>query len=141
MCMVWHVVLRFGTTCPASFSCAMPCCAMPYHTLLWCGVFQRCQVWWKVSFRYSRYYRVPCSIWTIDLAHLLRRFGADVAMTTTVVGANPEFSSEAFYAENLPEDERRVHQLFLVRLKPSRRQVPHSSGILGAHTSCTLNLL
>lgn len=53
------------------------------------------------------------SIWTIDLAHLLRRFGADVAMTTTVVGANPAFSSEAFYAANLPEDERRVHQLFL----------------------------
>ena len=59
------------------------------------------------------------SIWTIDLAHLLRRFGADVAMTTTTLGANPQFSSEAFYADNLPDDERRVQRLFKVRPSPT----------------------
>lgn len=64
-----------------------------------------------------------CSIWTIDLAHLLRRFGADVAMTTTTLGANPQFSSEAFYADNLPDDERRVQRLFKVRPSPIRRLV------------------
>ncbi len=56
----------------------------------------------------------PRSIWTIDLAHLLRRFGMEVVFCTITLGANPAFSSEAFYAENMPEDEARVQQLFNV---------------------------
>jgi Guanylylate cyclase len=55
------------------------------------------------------------SIWTIDLAHLLRRFGMEVVFCTITLGANPAFSSEAFYAENMPEDEARVQRLFNVR--------------------------
>ncbi len=35
------------------------------------------------------------SIWTVDLAHLLRRFGVDVTLCTITLGANPEFASEA----------------------------------------------
>ena len=57
-----------------------------------------------------------CSIWTIDLAHLLRRFGMEVVFCTITLGANPAFSSEAFYAENMPEDEARVQQLFNVSM-------------------------
>lgn len=35
------------------------------------------------------------SIWTVDLAHLLRRFGVDVTFCTITLGANPDFASEA----------------------------------------------
>jgi len=59
---------------------------------------------------------VPCSIWTIDLAHLLRRFGMSVVFTTITVGTNPEYADELFYAENMHADEHRVQQLFLVRV-------------------------
>lgn len=52
------------------------------------------------------------SIWTIDLAHLLRRFGVDVALTTITLGANEAFCSEEYYAENMASDEARVQQLF-----------------------------
>ena len=55
------------------------------------------------------------SIWTIDLAHLLRRFGMSVVFTTITVGTNPEYADELFYAENMHADETRVQQLFLVR--------------------------
>jgi len=34
------------------------------------------------------------SIWTIDLAHLLRRFGLDVTFCTVTLGANPDFAQE-----------------------------------------------
>lgn len=39
----------------------------------------------------------------------------EVVFCTITLGANPAFSSEAFYAENMPEDEARVQQLFNVR--------------------------
>ena len=35
------------------------------------------------------------SIWTVDLAHLLCRFGLDVTFCTVTLGANPDFVSEA----------------------------------------------
>lgn len=38
----------------------------------------------------------------------------EVVFCTITLGANPAFSSEAFYAENMPEDEARVQQLFNV---------------------------
>lgn len=52
------------------------------------------------------------SIWTVDLAYLLRRFGADVTFYTITLGANPEFASESFYRDNLNEDCARVERLF-----------------------------
>jgi Guanylylate cyclase len=55
------------------------------------------------------------SIWTVDLAHLLARFGLEVRFLTVTIGANPEFATESFYAENMPEDEQRVRRLFKVR--------------------------
>jgi hypothetical protein len=38
-----------------------------------------------------------CSIWTVDLAHLLRRFDVDVLFLTVTIGANPKYVDETFY--------------------------------------------
>lgn len=55
---------------------------------------------------------VTCSIWTIDLAHLLAKRGCNVSFFTVTVGANPEFASERFYARNMAVDRARVDRLF-----------------------------
>ena len=52
------------------------------------------------------------SIWTVDLAHLLRSFGLDVQFLTVTIGANPNFANETFYMENMEEDGKRVEKLF-----------------------------
>jgi hypothetical protein len=52
------------------------------------------------------------SIWTIDLAHLLSRFGVDVCYLTTTLGPNPAYANEGFYMPHMAEDERRVEELF-----------------------------
>ena len=48
------------------------------------------------------------SVWTVDLAHLLRKFCMDVTFTTLTLGANPQYSNESFYMEHLQEDAERV---------------------------------
>lgn len=53
-------------------------------------------------------------MWTVDLAHLLRKFCLDVTFTTLTLGANPQFCNESFYMEHLQEDAQRVEQLFQV---------------------------
>lgn len=52
------------------------------------------------------------SVWTVDLAHLLRHFGLDVTLATIMVGANPSYYHEDFYMEHMAEDQFRVTQLF-----------------------------
>ncbi|KAG6553484.1 hypothetical protein Mapa_004396 [Marchantia paleacea] len=52
------------------------------------------------------------SIWTVDLAHLLRHFAVNVAFLTVTIGANPNFAVETFYKENMEEDGARVNKLF-----------------------------
>lgn len=52
-------------------------------------------------------------MWTVDLAHLLRRFGLEVSYKTLTLGTNPGFTGEAFY-EQMHEDAIRVDQLFQV---------------------------
>ena len=74
-----------------------------------------------------------CSIWTIDLAHLLRRFGMSVVFTTITVGTNPEYADELFYAENMHADEKRVQQLFLVR---SRLPLVFQTDIISRQGTC-----
>ena len=54
------------------------------------------------------------SIWTIDLAHLLRRFRIRVEFATRMLGANPAYTDERFYADHMPQDALRVHRLFQV---------------------------
>lgn len=53
------------------------------------------------------------SIWTVDLAHLLRNFGLEVQYTTLTIGTNPGFSGEAFYGQ-MQDDAVRVDGLFQV---------------------------
>ena len=57
---------------------------------------------------------LSCSVWTVDLAHLLCLCGLKVTLTTTVLGTNPAYASDAFYMENLAEDAGRVKHLFEV---------------------------
>ena len=55
-----------------------------------------------------------CSTWTVDLAHLMRHFGLEVTLATTMIGANPGYFHEGFYMEKMAEDQCRVTQLFKV---------------------------
>lgn len=55
---------------------------------------------------------VCCSVWTVDLAHLLSNHGCLVTFLTVTVGANPEYASERFYARNIHSDKFRVERLF-----------------------------
>eukprot|EP00899_Mesostigma_viride_P011985 jgi/Mesvir1/20788/Mv07898-RA.1 len=52
------------------------------------------------------------SVWTVDLAYLLRHFGVDVCYLTLTLGANPAFASETFYKDNIHNDVARVNDLF-----------------------------
>lgn len=52
------------------------------------------------------------SVWTVDLAHLLRHFALDVCFLTVTIGANPGFALETFYKETMEEDRKRVNFLF-----------------------------
>lgn len=52
------------------------------------------------------------SIWTVDLAYLLRRSGLSVELMTITLGANPDYASEGFYKEHIQEDGSRVERLF-----------------------------
>ncbi|XP_047324825.1 guanylyl cyclase 1 [Impatiens glandulifera] len=52
------------------------------------------------------------SIWTVDLAYLLKRFGVTFSYFTVTLGANPNFSAETFYKEQLSSDRLRVDTLF-----------------------------
>ncbi|XP_059666339.1 guanylyl cyclase 1 isoform X2 [Cornus florida] len=52
------------------------------------------------------------SIWTVDLAYLLQRFSVNFSYFTVTLGANPNFSVESFYKEQLPNDLVRVDMLF-----------------------------
>ncbi|XP_015070393.1 uncharacterized protein LOC107014811 isoform X2 [Solanum pennellii] len=52
------------------------------------------------------------SIWTVDLAYLLKKFSVSFSYFTVTLGANPSFSVETFYKEQLPNDLVRVDMLF-----------------------------
>ncbi|CAN6568883.1 unnamed protein product [Malus baccata var. baccata] len=52
------------------------------------------------------------SIWTVDLAFLLQTFSISFCYYTVTVGANPSYSGEKFYKEQLPNDLERVNNLF-----------------------------
>lgn len=52
------------------------------------------------------------SIWTVDLAYLLQKFSVNFSYFTVTLGANPSFSVETFYKEQLSNDLVRVDMLF-----------------------------
>ncbi|KAF2296174.1 hypothetical protein GH714_036479 [Hevea brasiliensis] len=56
--------------------------------------------------------RILLSIWTVDLAYLLQKFSVTFAYFTVTIGANPNYSAETFYKEQLPTDLVRVDRLF-----------------------------
>ena len=62
------------------------------------------------------------SVWTVDIAHLLRRFYLEVVFTTLTLGTNPGFAEESFYTQ-MHEDEVRVQRLFEVRRKADAEAV------------------
>ena len=61
---------------------------------------------------YVRKGKRMCSVWTVDLAHLLSNHGCLVSFLTVTVGTNPEYASERFYARNIQSDKFRVERLF-----------------------------
>ncbi|CAL9187942.1 unnamed protein product [Musa hybrid cultivar] len=52
------------------------------------------------------------SIWTVDLAYLLHKFSVDFSFLTVTLGANPDYSAESYYREQLQDDIGRVDGLF-----------------------------
>lgn len=52
------------------------------------------------------------SIWTVDLAYLLQKFSVSFTYCTVTLGANPDFSVETYYKDQLPSDLLRVNMLF-----------------------------
>ncbi|KAK9700069.1 hypothetical protein RND81_08G215500 [Saponaria officinalis] len=52
------------------------------------------------------------SIWTVDLAYLLQSYSVLFRYFTVTLGANPNFSMESFYKDQLPHDLVRVDLLF-----------------------------
>lgn len=52
------------------------------------------------------------SVWTVDLAYLLHKFSVNFSFFTVTIGANPQYSAETFYREQLQEDIDRVDELF-----------------------------
>ncbi|KAK6933087.1 Protein GUCD1 [Dillenia turbinata] len=52
------------------------------------------------------------SVWTVDLAYLLQKFSVQFSYFTVTFGANPDFSVETFYKDQLPNDLMRVDMLF-----------------------------
>jgi len=52
------------------------------------------------------------NIWTVDLAYLLQKFSVKFSYYTVTLGANPGYSDETFYKDQLPTDVVRVNKLF-----------------------------
>ena len=52
------------------------------------------------------------SIWTVDLAYILRSCGATFTFLTVMEGVRESYETEAFYRDDLDADRRRVEKLF-----------------------------
>lgn len=52
------------------------------------------------------------SVWSIDIAYLLTRYGLRTEYCTVTVGVRPEYRKQEFYRRQLSEDTRRVTRLF-----------------------------
>ncbi|KAJ3300563.1 hypothetical protein HDV03_002130 [Kappamyces sp. JEL0829] len=72
----------------------------------------------------SSFYPVT-SIWTIDLAYLLRHYQVeDFTFYTLHIGVNWRHSSIPFYKESLQKDVKRIHSLFARAREQNVRVVP-----------------
>ncbi|KAI8853910.1 Guanylyl cyclase [Chytridium lagenaria] len=53
------------------------------------------------------------SVWTIDLAYIMRHFGIDdFTFYTSYIGVNLQYTGKHFYRESISNDRRRIHSLF-----------------------------
>lgn len=52
------------------------------------------------------------SVWSIDIAYLLRGYRLDTTFFTVTKGVRPEYRKQEFYRRQLPEDTKRVNELF-----------------------------
>ncbi|XP_065760239.1 protein GUCD1 isoform X4 [Muntiacus reevesi] len=52
------------------------------------------------------------SIWTIDLAYLMRRFGVRHRFCTRTLGVDKGYKNQSFYRKHFDTEETRVNQLF-----------------------------
>jgi hypothetical protein len=52
------------------------------------------------------------SVWTVDLAYILSRYGVDFTFYTVTDGVRPEYGTEAFYKLDIDADMVRVNKLF-----------------------------
>ncbi|KAI9316905.1 Guanylylate cyclase-domain-containing protein [Dichotomocladium elegans] len=53
------------------------------------------------------------SVWTVDLAFLLRQYDPDFTYYTNFLGSRKEYQDQRFYKATFDEDEKRVNRLFL----------------------------
>uniref|UniRef100_A0A8C2S8Z6 Guanylyl cyclase domain containing 1 n=1 Tax=Capra hircus TaxID=9925 RepID=A0A8C2S8Z6_CAPHI len=56
--------------------------------------------------------RLTRSIWTIDLAYLMRRFGVRHRFCTQTLGVDKGYKNQSFYRKHFDTEETRVNQLF-----------------------------
>lgn len=52
------------------------------------------------------------SVWSIDIAYLLKRYNIKATFFTVTKGVRPEYRKQEFYRKQLPEDTKRVNHLF-----------------------------
>eukprot|EP00842_Homolaphlyctis_polyrhiza_P000375 jgi/Hompol1/1338/HPOL_005566-RA len=65
------------------------------------------------------------SLWTIDLAYILRHFNiADFTMYTSYIGVNWRNATKHFYKDSLSEDVQRIRSLFANARESAVRVVP-----------------
>ncbi|TYH51842.1 hypothetical protein ES332_D10G307700v1 [Gossypium tomentosum] len=85
-----------------SWDCGLACVLMALTTI---GVND-------CSIEYLAELCCTTSIWTVDLAYLLQKFSVRFSYYTVTFGANPNYSGETYYKEQLPNDLVRVDTLF-----------------------------
>ncbi|XP_012927149.1 protein GUCD1 isoform X4 [Heterocephalus glaber] len=56
--------------------------------------------------------RLTRSIWTIDLAYLMRHFGVRHRFCTQTLGVDKGYKNQSFYRKHFDTEETRVNQLF-----------------------------
>ena len=66
------------------------------------------------------------SVWTIDLAYILRRCGIDCVFCTNTIGVDPNYLTISFYRGELQNDTSRVDRLFAKAAKCGVRVVKGS---------------
>lgn len=54
------------------------------------------------------------SIWTIDLAFILKNYVQDFTYYTSYLGSRKEYQEQRFYQDDFDQDEKRINRLFAI---------------------------